>query len=129
MRQANRRAQAKGGQTCDVCPVERVRTPTYTAGTLGAGRCCSRPTNVVEVVVMEQGRAPRRASHTRRRFLGRAALALAGAVALPALTGERAVLAATLPTQQAPVVHAAQAGNILRVSQSVDLSSLHPWVN
>jgi peptide/nickel transport system substrate-binding protein len=78
---------------------------------------------------MEQGQSPKPASHTRRRFLGRAALALAGAVALPALTGERSVLAATLPAQQAPVVHAAQAGNIMQVSQSVDLSSLHPWVN
>src|SRR4051794_37958724 len=78
---------------------------------------------------MEQGQSPKPASHPRRRFLGRAALALAGAVALPALTGERSVLAATLPAQQAPVVHAAQAGNIMQVSQSVDLSSLHPWVN
>lgn len=74
-----------------------------------------------------QSSAP--ASPTRRRFLHRAALALAGAVALPALAGERSVLAATLAERQAPAVLAAQAGNILQVSQSVDLSSLHPWVN
>jgi peptide/nickel transport system substrate-binding protein len=78
---------------------------------------------------MDRSASPKPASHTRRRFLGQAALALAGAVALPALTGERSVLAATLPAQQAPVVHAAQMGNILQVSQSVDLASLHPWIN
>src|SRR5262249_2411967 len=64
-----------------------------------------------------------------RRFLGRAALALAGAVALPALTGQRPAFASGLPAQQAPAVLAAQASNILQVSQSVDLQSLHPWVS
>ena len=63
------------------------------------------------------------ASPTRRRFLHRAALALAGAVALPALTGERSVLAATLAERRAPAVLAAQAGNILQVSQSVECSA------
>jgi peptide/nickel transport system substrate-binding protein len=77
---------------------------------------------------MDRSASPKSASLTRRRFLGRAALALAGVVALPALTGERSVLAAALPAQQAPVVHAAQMGNILQVSQSVDINTLHPWV-
>ncbi|MGE3269559.1 MAG: ABC transporter substrate-binding protein [Chloroflexota bacterium] len=72
--------------------------------------------------------APERASLTRRRFLGRAALALAGAVALPALTGEQSALASALLPQQAPAVRAAQAGNVLQVSQSVDINTLHPWV-
>src|SRR5207253_6748065 len=38
-------------------------------------------------------------------------------------------LASALIEQQAPAIHAAQMGNILQVSQSVDLSSLHPWIN
>ena len=45
---------------------------------------------------MDRSASPKPASHTSRRFLGQAALALAGAVALPALTGERSVLAASL---------------------------------
>ena len=68
------------------------------------------------------------ASPTRRRFLHRAALALAGAVALPAITGESTVLAATLAERRAPAILAAQAGNVLQLSQSVDINTLHPWV-
>src|SRR4051794_21767320 len=78
---------------------------------------------------MDQSRSSEPASPTRRRFLSRAALALAGAVALPALLDERSALAASLPVFQAPTIRAAQAANVLQVSQSVDLSSLHPWVN
>lgn len=67
-------------------------------------------------------------SPTRRRFLRSAALALAGAVALPAIGVERAASAASLLPRQAPVVRAAQAANTLTVSQSVDLNTLHPWL-
>ncbi len=72
--------------------------------------------------------ASRTASVTRRGFLGRAALAVAGAVALPALTGERSALASALIERQAPAVHAAQMANVLQISQSVDINTLHPWV-
>jgi peptide/nickel transport system substrate-binding protein len=68
-------------------------------------------------------------SPTRRRFLRSAAFALAGAVALPALAGEQVARASMLSRQQAPRVLQAAPANTLRVSQSVDLSSLHPWVN
>ena len=70
---------------------------------------------------MDRSHSSRPASSTRRRFLHSAALALAGAVALPAITGERSVLAASLAERRAPAIHAAQMGNILQVSQSVDL--------
>ena len=52
---------------------------------------------------------PGPASPTRRRLLQRTALALAGAVALPALTGERGVLAAPFAERRVPTVLAAQA--------------------
>lgn len=67
-------------------------------------------------------------SLSRRGFLKCAAFALAGAVALPAIVGERAAEASALTGQQAPTIRQAT-GNILRVSQSVDLQSLHPWVS
>ncbi|MCC7367666.1 MAG: ABC transporter substrate-binding protein [Chloroflexi bacterium] len=70
----------------------------------------------------------RRGAVTRRGFLGRAALALAGAVALPAVVGEHAAHASALTGQQAPALRAAQAANVLQVSQSVDLNTLHPWL-
>lgn len=73
-------------------------------------------------------RRPEPQSLTRRRFLGQAALALAGAVALPALSGPRLASAATVEHQTAPVVLAAQLANTLQLSQSVDLNTLHPWV-
>jgi peptide/nickel transport system substrate-binding protein len=82
----------------------------------------------VEVVEMERCQSSEPASPTRRRFLSRAALALAGAVALPALAGERSALTSSVAAHRAPVVHAAQVGNILQVSQSVDTNTLHPWV-
>jgi peptide/nickel transport system substrate-binding protein len=95
---------------------------------LGVGRLQWAADLVLEEVEMDTRHSSGPASLTRRRFLGRAALALAGAVALPALAGARVALAASPSDRQAPALHAAQAANTLQVSQSVDINTLHPWV-